>query len=285
MGYFEDKEDEISWGWSAPVKKDARTTDPVVLDRFIDEFIKEDYKIFDENIINPTAVWDKLEELNIAGRVVSVTLDHDIVLKNHQLTKETVIRLYSDVESVYKYGITGFPEDAADWEWVVDYEPNYRKKEMDRWVEPTSIMKTSDGVITVEWDMYVYPRFFDMIYSRKSHLKKSITTSVKISDILKPDEKMYRLDQYYDWYMSVLRDINPTMVEVSTPMSGHDLKYIVQTPEDTIIEEYHLLDTLAKLLGIKYIPVKPLVLSLKNKIADGKIRVPDTHCISRRRMR
>ena len=284
MGYFEDKEEEVSWGWGAPVKNE-RTTDPVVLSKFINEFATEDYKIFNEDIIQPGVLWDELEAQGIDGRVVSVTLDHDMVLKNHPFDKETVIRLYTELEEVYKYGITGFPEDAADWEWVVDYEPNYRKKEMDRWVEPTSIMKTSDGVITVEWDMYVYPRFFDMIYSRKSHLKKSITTSVKISDILKPDEKLYRLDQYYDWYMSVLRDINPTMVEVSTPMSGHDLKYIVQTPEDTIIEEYHLLDTLAKLLGIKYIPVKPLVLSLKNKIADGKIRVPDTHCISRRRMR
>lgn len=284
MGYFEDKEEEVSWGWSAPVK-DTQTTDPVVLDKFVNEFSNEDYKIFDEDIIQPGVLWNELEAQGIDGRIVSITLDHDIVLKNHQLTKETVIRLYGDVESVYKYGITGFPEDAADWEWVVDYEPNYRKKEMDRWVEPTSIMKTSDGVITVEWDMYVYPRFFDMIYSRKSHLKRRIKSIVKISDILKPDEKMYRLDQYYDWYMSVLRDINPTMVEVSTQMSGHDLKYIVQTPEDTIIEEYHLLDTLAKLLGIKYIPVKPLVLSLKNKIADGKIVVPDTHRRISRRMR
>ena len=284
MGYFEDKEEEVSWGWGAPVKNE-RTTDPVVLSKFINEFATEDYKIFNEDIIQPGVLWDELEAQGIDGRVVSVTLDHDMVLKNHPFDKETVIRLYTELEEVYKYGITGFPEDAADWEWVVDYEPNYRKKEMDRWVEPTSIMKTSDGVITVEWDMYVYPRFFDMIYSRKSHLKRRITTSVKISDILKPDEKMYRLDQYYDWYMSVLRDINPTMVEVSTPMSGHDLKYIVQTPEDTIIEEYHLLDTLAKLLGIKYIPVKPLVLSLKNKIADGKIVVPDTRRRISRRMR
>ena len=130
--------------------------------------------------------------------------------------------------------------------------------------------------------MYCYPRFFDVIYSRKSHLKRTITTSVKISDVLKPDEKLYRLDQYYDWYMSVLRDINPTMVEVSTPISGHDLKYIVQTPEDTIIEEYRLVDTLARLLGIKYIPVKPLVLSVKNKIVDGKIVIQYTRRISRR---
>lgn len=284
MSYFEDKEEEVSWGWSAPVK-DTRTTDPVVLSKFINELTKEDYKIFNEDIIQPGVLWNELEAQGIDGRIVSITIDHDMVLKNHPFDKETVIRLYGELEKIYKYGITGFPEDAIDWEWVIDYEPNYRKKEMDRWVEPTSIMKTSDGVITVEWDMYCYPRFFDVIYSRKSHLKRTITTSVKISDVLKPDEKLYRLDQYYDWYMSVLRDINPTMVEVSTPISGHDLKYIVQTPEDTIIEEYHLLDTLAKLLGIEYIPVKPLVLSLKNKIADGKIRVPDTHRRISRRMR
>lgn len=280
MGYFEDKEEEVSWGWSAPVK-DTRTTDPAVLSKFVDEFAKEDYKIFNEDIIQPGVLWNELEAQGIDGRIVSITLDHDIVLKNHQLTKETVIRLYGDVESVYKYGITGFPEDSTDWEWVIDYDPGRRNKEMNRWVEPVNIVKDDDMII-FDWDMYVYPRFFDMIYSRKSHLKRRITTSVKVSDILKPEMKLYRLDQYHDWYMSVLRDINPTMVAVSTPISGHDLKYILQTPEDTIIKEYHLLDTLAQLLGIKYIPVKPLVLSVKNKIVDGKIVVPSARRISRR---
>lgn len=280
MGYFEDKEEEVSWGWSAPVK-DTRTTDPVVLSKFVEEFAKEDYKIFEVDVIQPAAVWDKLEEQNIDGRVVDITLDHQMALKNYPFTKETTTKLYCELEKIYKYGITGFPEDSADWEWVVDYDPGRRKKEIDRWIEPIDIVKDDDMII-FDWDMYVYPRFFDMIYSRKSHLKRRITTSVKVSDILKPEMKLYRLDQYHDWYMSVLRDINPTMVAVSTPISGHDLKYILQTPEDTIIEEYRLVDTLARLLGIKYIPVKPLVLSVKNKIVDGKIVVPSARRISRR---
>lgn len=280
MGYFEDKEEEISWAWSAPVR-DERTTDPVVLNKFINEFATEDYKIFEVDAIQPAVLWDKLAEQNIDGRVVDVTLDHQMVLKNYPFSKETTTKLYCELEKIYKYGITGFPEDSTDWEWVIDYDPGRRNKEMNRWVEPVNIVK-DDDMIVFEWDMYVYPRFFDMIYSRKSHLKRRITTSVKVSDILKPEMKLYRLDQYHDWYMSVLRDINPTMVAVSTPISGHDLKYIIQTPEDTIIEEYHLLDTLAQLLGIKYIPVKPLVLSVKNKIVDGKIVVPSMRRVSRR---
>lgn len=283
MGYFEDKEEEISWGWSAPVK-DTRTTDPVVLRKFINEFATEDYKIFNEDIIQPTVLWNELEAQGIDVRIISITIDDQMVLKNYQFAKETVIELYGRLEEICKHETIGFPKDPTDWEWVVDYDPGWRKKEIDRWIAPINIIKEHDTIM-IEWEMCVYPRFFDMVYSRKSHLKKNITTSVKVSDILKPDEKMYRLDQYYDWYMAVLRDINPTKVPVSTPISGHDLKYIRDTPEDTIIEEYRLVDTLAQIIGIEYIPVKPLVLSLKNKIVSGKIVVPDTRRRISRRMR
>lgn len=284
MGYFEDKEEEVSWGWSAPVK-DTQTTDPVVLDKFVNEFSNEDYKIFDEDIIQPGVLWNELEAQGIDGRIVSITLDHDIVLKNHQLTKETVIRLYGDVESVYKYGITGFPEDAADWEWVIDYNPRFMDNDMKRWVELAGVRPLSGGNIQFDWRIYLYPKFFDGIYSPKSHLVKKVSTTVAADSILRPDGKMYRLDQYHDWYMAVLRDINPTEMSISTPISGHDLKYIRDTPEDTIIEEYRLVDTLAQIIGIDYIPVKPLVLSLKNKIVAGKIVVPDTRRRISRRMR
>lgn len=281
MGYFEDREEEISWAWSAPVK-DERTTDPAVLNKFTDEFAKEDYKIFEVDAIQPAVLWDKLAEQNIDGRIVDITLDHQMVLKNHLFDKETVIRLYTELEEVYKYGITGFPEDSTDWEWVVDYNPRFMDNDMKRWVELTSIIPLSDGNIQFDWRITDYPKFFDGIYSPKSHLVKKVSTTVAAGDILRPDEKMYRLDQYHDWYMAVLRDIKPEKLPVSSGITGYDLRYIRDTPEDKIVKEYQLLDTLAQLLGIKYIPVKPLVLSLKNKIVDGKIRVPDTHRISRR---
>ena len=284
MGYFEDKEEEVSWGWGAPVKN-TRTTDPVVLSKFIDEFATEDYKIFNEDIIQPGVLWDKLAEQNIAARVVSVRLDHDIVLKNHPFDKETVIRLYTELEEVYKYGITGFPEDATDWEWVVDYDPRFMDNDMKRWVELIDVIPLSDGNIQFDWRITDYPKFFDGIYSPRSHLVKKVSTTVAADGILHPDGKMYRLDQYHDWYMAVLRDLKPELLSVSSGITGYDLKYIRDTPEDTIIEEYRLVDTLARLLGIDYIPVKPLILSLKNKIADGKIVVPDTHRRISRRMR
>lgn len=281
MGYFEDKEEEVSWGWGAPVK-DERTTDPVVLNKFINEFATEDYKIFNEDIIQPTVLWNELEAQGIDGRVVSITIDHDMVLKNHPFDKETVIRLYAELEEVYKYGVTGFPEDSTDWEWVVDYDPRFMDKDMKRWVELTDVIPLSDGNIQFDWRITDYPKFFDGIYSPKSHLVKKVSTVVAGVDILHPDGKMYQLDQYHDWYMAVLRDLKPELLSVSSGITGYDLKYIRDTPEDTIIEEYRLVDTLARLLGIDYIPVKPLVLSLKNKIVAGKIVVPSARRISRR---
>lgn len=284
MGYFEDKEEEVSWGWSAPVK-DTRTTDPVVLRKFVDEFATEDYKIFNEDIIQPGALWNELEAQGIDGRIVSITLDHDIVLKNHPFDKETVIQLYTELEEVYKYGTTGFPEDAINWEWVVDYDPRFMDNDMKRWVELIDVIPLSDGNIQFDWRITDYPKFFDGIYSPKSHLVKKVSTTVAADDILRPAEKLYRLDQYHDWYMAVLRDLKPEQLPVSSGITGYDLKYIRDTPEDAIIREYQTLDTLAQIMGIEYIPVKPLVLSLKNKIADGKIRVPDTHRRISRRMR
>lgn len=284
MGYFEDKEEEVSWGWSAPVK-DTQTTDPVVLDKFVNEFSNEDYKIFNEDIIQPGVLWDELEAQGIDGRIVSITLDHDIVLKNQLFSKDTTTKLYGELEKIYKYGITGFPEDAKDWEWVIDYNPRFMDKDMKRWIELTGVIPLSDGNIQFDWRIYLYPKFFDGIYSPKSHLVKKVSTTVAADGILRPAEKMYRLDQYHDWYMAVLRDLKPELLSVSSGITGYDLKYIRDTPEDTIIEEYRLVDTLAQLLGIDYIPVKPLVLSLKNKIVAGKIVVPDTRRRISRRMR
>lgn len=284
MGYFEDKEEEVSWGWGAPVKNE-RTTDPAVLDKFIDEFATEDYKIFNEDIIQPGVLWDKLAEQNIDGRIVSINIDNDMVLKNHQFDKETVMRLYGELEKIYKYGITGFPSDSLDWEWVVDYDPRFMDNDMKRWLELTGVRPLSGGNIQFDWRIYLYPKFFDGIYSPKSHLVKKVSTTVAADSILHPDGKMYRLDQYHDWYMAVLRDLKPAQLPVSSGITGYDLRYIQDTPEDTIIEEYQTLDTLAQIIGIEYIPVKPLVLSLKNKIVAGKIVVPDTRRRISRRMR